>query len=505
MAAEWEQEGLKDVPRVSAKFLASTSPETLWRPKPIVSPAMGFASRDVTEESFTGFSSFVPSEGIPCESTAPSENFWPSPESTPADIQRNVSHRGESTSSAACGVNEAVVVHQLSPAVSAECTEAEAPASLLLPPVGSETSSTRGSSTEVSPLVQFLRRAKTLRMSLAQTMELQQQSLQLLLLHPRVAPPSSDASCCWCSAAAGPQQQQPQSCVVMLQIEMLQELLQQSSSQLQQQQEDLHRGDMWLYEEQQRELQHQEALSVLLPQWQPQQQSQAVAAAAAELRIRRSVLKHHYQQLEEALSLQQRLQQEVRARWLVEAADEIRTSTSRVLLVFSRCLFVVNSIAARARLLFVRLRLCLSFANSAVFGSGYPEASDVDVVQLLRPQQGAGLWGCELSDGLIGNELREKRDKLLRLEESLRQLQRMSALLQLQQQGRQQQQQQVAAVLARTEKLTAAACTDLLIAHKHRSQSLKHSLLAGAAVIVLFLFFVLPHTSLGSFLAKVSD
>ncbi|KAL8443982.1 hypothetical protein Emed_006459 [Eimeria media] len=464
MAAEWSQEGFTGVPRAPTKLMASPSPETLWRPKPIVNQGKGSTCRDVTEESFAGFSSFVPNDNLPCDSTAPSENFWPSPESAPADNPQQISPRGQTTSPAACGGNEAVVVHQLSPAVSSESNETETLASLWLPPVASESSSsTRGSSTEVSPLVQFLRRAKTLRMSLAQTMELQQQSLQLLLLHPRVAPPSSDAPCCWCSAAADPQQPQlqQQSCVVMLQIEMLQELLQQSSSQLQQQQEDLHRGDAWLYEEQQRELQHQEALSLLLPQWQPQQQSQAVAAAAAELRIRRSVLKHHYQQLEEALSLQQRLQQEVRARWLVEAADEIRTS--------------------------------------------YPEASDVDVVELLRPQQGAGVWGCEISDGLIGNQLREKREKLMRLEESLRQLQRMSALLQQQQQGRQQQQQQVAAVLAHTEKLTAAAATDLLIAHKHRRQSIKHSLLAGAAVILLFLFFVLPHTSLGSFLAKVSD
>ncbi|KAL8443986.1 hypothetical protein Emag_005731 [Eimeria magna] len=431
MAAEREPEGSTNVPRAPTKLMASPSSETLWRPKPMVSPSKGFTCRDVAEESIAGFSSFVPSESLPCVSTAPSENFWPSPELAPADNQQQVSPGGQSTSSAACGGEEAVVVHQLSPTVSYECNEAEAP-SLWLPPVALESSSTTVSSTEVSPLVQFLRRAKNLRMSLTQTMELQQQSLQLLLLHPRVAPASSDVPCCWCSAAADPQQPQlqQQSCVVMLQIEMLQELLQQSSSQLQQQQEDLHKGDVWLYEEQQRELQHQEALSLILPQWQPQQQSQAVAAAAAELRIRRSVLKHHYQQLEEALSLQQRLQQEVRARWLVEAADEIRTS--------------------------------------------YPEASDVDVVELLRPQRGAGLWGCELSDGLIGSQLREKREKLLRLEESLRQLQRMSALLQQQQQGRQQEQQQ-------------------------------HSLLAGAAVILLFLFFVLPHTSLGSFLAKVSD
>ncbi|KAL8274605.1 hypothetical protein Esti_001508 [Eimeria stiedai] len=463
MAGEWEAEGVKGVPRVSTKPLLPPSPETLWRPKPMVSPAKGFTYRDVTGEGFAGYSSFVPSESLPCDSTAPSENFLASPESAPADIPQQDSPRGQTTSPAACGGNEAVVVHQLSPAVSSECNEVEAPASLWLPPVASENSNPRGSSTEMSPLVQYLRRAKTLRMSLAQTMELQQQSLHLLLLHPRVAPPSLDSPCCWCSAAADPQQpqQQQQSCVVLLQIEMLQELLQQSSSQLQQEQEDMHKGDTWLYEEQQKEQQHQEAISLLLPQWQPQQQSQAVAAAAAELRIRRSVLKHHYQQLEEALSLQQRLQQEVRARWLVEAADEIRTS--------------------------------------------YPEASDVDVVKLLRPEQGADLWGCGLSDGLIGIQLREKREKLLRLEESLRQLQRMTTLLQQQQQGRQQQQQQVAAVLARTEQLTAAACTDLLVAQKHRRQSIKHTLMAGAAVILLFLFFVLPHTSLGSFLAKASD
>ena len=55
----------------------------------------------------------------------------------------------------------------------------------------------------------------------------------------------------------------------------------------------------------------------------------------------------------------------------------------------------------------------------------------------------------------------------------LRELQQMAALLQQQQQQRQQQQQQVAAALSNTQNLTAAACTDLLLVKKYRSQSLK--------------------------------
>ncbi|KAL8440530.1 hypothetical protein Efla_003201 [Eimeria flavescens] len=437
MSRRWEVDGSLKEQRMFGRPHQPSAQDSLWRPKPIDTPTKELQHRELNAGQFQGRSSFAPSENILSESTAPSESFWPSPDSTPVDVPHECGSAGHQ---AGQRDEDVVEVHHLSPAPSSECNDDDpaAPSFLWLPPGVSTLSSTGNDSNDVSPLVQFLRRSKALRMSLTQTMELQQQSLQLLLLHPRIAPASLDAPCCWCSAAADPQQrqQQQQSCVVMLQIEMLQELLQQSSSQLQQQQEDFQRGDMLLYEEQQRELQHQETLSALLPHWQ-HQQNQTVAAAAAELRIRRSVLKHHYQQLEEALSLQQRLQQEARARWLVEAADEIRTS--------------------------------------------YPEASDVEVVKLLQPQGAAGLWGCELSDGLIGNQLREKRAKLLRLEESLRQLQHMTGLLQQQQQERQQQQQQVAAVLAHTEKLTAAACTDLLIAQKHRKQSIKHSLLAGAA------------------------
>lgn len=460
MSEDWGSAGPQEGPRVPTQARHASSAEALWRPKPFNTPDQEFQWHDVGVGCHGGFSSFATSMAAPCASTAPSESLWSSPALPLLDTPSGCSTpTTEPTVAAAGKIDGGVEVHQLSPILASECPEdgKDIPGCLMLPPAAPPMSSTNS---EVSPLVQFLRRAKVLKMSLTQTMELQQQSLQLLLLHPRIALASLDTPCCWCSAAVDPQQQQQQSCVVMLQIEMLQELLKQSSSQLQQQQEDLHRGEVLLHEEQQRELQHHERVSTLLPQWQ-QQQNQTVAAAAAELRIRRSVLKHHYQQLEEALLQQQRLQQEARARWLVEAADEIRTC--------------------------------------------YPEASDVEVVKLLQLQGKGGLWGCELSDGLIGNQLREKREKLLRLEESLRQLQHMTGLLQEQQEKRQQQQQHFAAVIAHSEKLTAAACTDLLIAHKYRKQTIKHSLLVFAAAVLLFLFFVLPHTSLGSFLARISD
>ncbi|OEH75649.1 hypothetical protein cyc_04144 [Cyclospora cayetanensis] len=206
-------------------------------------------------------------------------------------------------------------------------------------------------------------------MSLSQTIEQQQQTLQLLLLHPRLAPPSLEAPCC-------------------------------------------------------------------------------------------CVLKHQCEQLNEAVLLQQRLQQEARARWLMEAADQIRTC--------------------------------------------YPEASPPQMAQLLQQQGADSLWTAQITDGLVGSQLREKRIKLLRLEERLRELQQLTSLLQQEQHKRQDQQQQLAAVTTHSQKLTAAACTDLLLAHKYRGEALKQSLLLAAAVLLIFLFFVLPHTSLGSILSQAT-
>ncbi|XP_026190239.1 zinc finger protein 853, partial [Cyclospora cayetanensis] len=370
-----------------------------------------------------------------CESTAPSESYWPGPSSPPLGPTAAV------TATAVGGTTEDVVleVHHLSPAPSFEAPDKDEESTdySTLPCASGTGSSSSGSSstsaTGVSPLVYFLRKAKSLKMSLSQTIEQQQQTLQLLLLHPRLAPPSLEAPCCWCSAAIAPQQEERQgSCVVLLQIEMMQELLQQASSQLKQQQWDLQRGEAELHAQQQ---QQQEGFYNLLSHWQQQQQRQQIAAAAAELRIRRSVLKHQCEQLNEAVLLQQRLQQEARARWLMEAADQIRT--------------------------------CEALADAVV-----------TTIVYCRCSAASGVWRFEASReiGLVGSQLREKRIKLLRLEERLRELQQLTSLLQQEQHKRQDQQQQLAAVTTHSQKLTAAACTDLLLAHKYRGEALKASL-----------------------------
>ncbi|CDI79304.1 hypothetical protein, conserved [Eimeria acervulina] len=446
----------------------SPSPDSLWRPKlegpfeaafPWGPPQGGLPSTGALEGALRGYgvpkgprsvSSFSPSEEeAVCESTAPSESFWQGPASpllTGAPLWGRQQVAAAAAAAAAgpfANGSTVVEVHHLSPSSSFEGQEkdTEAPDSLLLPPSAAtadaaaaaqeHSSSSSGIGNGVSPLVQFLRTSKALKMSLTRTMEMQQQTLQLLLLHPHIAPPDMEAPCCWCSAAAAnPQQQEQQQqsgCVVLLQIEMLQQLLQQASSQLQERQEDLLAAEAQLQQQQQQEEQ-QDGLSALLPHWQQQQHQQQLAAAAAELRIRRSVLKHQFADFQEALQLQQQLQQEANARWLLEAADQIRGS--------------------------------------------FPGAATEQLSGLLAPLS-ASPWTGHITSGLVGAQLSEKRNKLLKLENKLRELQQLATLLQQQQQKRQQQQQQLATVTTHTEKLTAAACTDLLLAHKYRKQSIK--------------------------------
>ncbi|CDJ67043.1 hypothetical protein, conserved [Eimeria necatrix] len=421
-------------PRVDAG-LTGAPHETLWRPRPEAAPSWHPQKEHFevgASKAPSTVSSFVWSgEGGPCESTAPSEGVWPGPGSpvltgSPFSVSDSIPAATAEGVWAPAGVE----VHHLSPASSFEPPEKELEAEKALmlpsPAAAAAAPTTCSSSSGVSPLVQFLRASKTLKMSLTQTMEMQQQTLQLLLLHPQLAPPDLDAPCCWCSTAAADAQQQPQysSCVVLLQIEMLQQLLQQCSSRLQQQQEDILEAEGQLQQQQQQ--QQQDPVTCLLPHWQQQQQQQQLAAAAAELRIRRSVLKHQCSDFQQALLLQQQLQQEANARWLLEAADHIRSS----------------------------------FADS-------PTA---DLANILRP--GSSL-NPQITQGLVGNQLSEKRSKLLQLEEKLKELQQLATMLQQQQQKRQQQQQQLDGVTTQTKQLTAAACTDLLLAHKYRKQSLK--------------------------------
>lgn len=354
--------------RVHEKPRTSPSPDSLWRPKvegPFEGPFGGPFQGPVLSGAVPGaapfkgahegahwscgapkgsrsLSSFSPNEeDAVCESTAPSEGFWQSPGSpvlTVSPLWGGDRNAGAAAAAAAATASEntAVEVHQLSPssAFEAEEKERETAESLLLPPSAATVAaaaahdlSSSSIGKGVSPLVHFLRTSKALKLSLTRTMEMQQQTLQLLLLHPHIAPPDLDAPCCWCSAAAAnPQQQEQQQqsgCVVLLQIEMLQQLLQEASSQLQQRQDDLVEAENHLQQQQQQE-QQQDRLSALLPHWQQQQQQQQLAAAAAELRIRRSVLRHQCADFQEALLLQQQLQQEANARWLLEAADQIR-------------------------------------------------------------------------------------------------------------------------------------------------------------------------------------
>lgn len=182
---------------------------------------------------------------------------------------------------------------------------------------------------ESPPLFAYLRRAKSLKIVINEVLLLQQRAGYLLLLHPPgtgVCLPSFSCVGCSPQPPTGENAQTDISrchnCELATHLHSAQRLLHRA-----------HEGFRQLHENQEEEERrymreqaiHSQHTGFFIKHVQVQH---AFAATAAELRIRRSVLKQQQQQLQVALEQQAQLEQDLRARWEGEVSAEMRARTS---------------------------------------------------------------------------------------------------------------------------------------------------------------------------------
>ncbi|PFH33366.1 hypothetical protein BESB_085650 [Besnoitia besnoiti] len=314
-----------------------------------------------------------------------------------------------------------------------------------------------------SSLFPFLRRAKVLKIAINEVLLQQQQTGYLLHLHsPGAAAPLQPYCCPGCApnGGTGGSCQGAQdtglcyNCELASHVHAAQQLLQRAHSalrQLQQQHE----------EDEQRHLKLQETQNNQHGSFKKHMHmQQASSAQAAELRIRRSVIQQHQQQLQVALEQQQQLEQDLRARWEGEVSAEMR-----ILYPEASSAELQHAVQKIGESTFEGDHTTLAVAAMAAATTGSTEAADV---------------------------LAAKCRQLQKLGASLLEVQRMMEEMQRQQQWRQQQLSSIAEAAACSRQNTASAIEDMLLARKYQRRAYKHSLLLIGGLVALFLFFFIP-------------
>ncbi|PHJ15697.1 transmembrane protein, partial [Cystoisospora suis] len=181
-----------------------------------------------------------------------------------------------------------------------------------------------GSHSEPPPLFAYLRQAKTLKIAISEVLLIQQRAGYLLLLHPpetNVCLPSLFCGGCSASYSAGVMRTDTSlchNCELASHLHAAQQLLHRAHEALRQLQKHQEEEECRYMQEQANHAPHSGFFIEHL------QVQHASAATAAELRIRRSVLKQQQQQFHVALEQQGQLEQDLRARWEGEVSAEMR-------------------------------------------------------------------------------------------------------------------------------------------------------------------------------------